>query len=190
MIPDWLSLIDVAFVLAVLLFAWGGYQKGFAAQVAHILTFLFLAGGLFFAYPSVYGLLSRVFQRMDEAVMMWLLLAGLVLLAFLVFTLLSKMLAHLLKAQISERSDRIFGLLLGTLRGGLAALLVMIVLVMVGPQRLEENFGRTSHVGTFVVQKLLPRIRPHINHSVVEETAREWKNRLHNKQEAGAEVLD
>jgi uncharacterized membrane protein required for colicin V production len=190
MIPDWLSLIDVAFGVAVLLFAWGGYQKGFAAQVAYILTFLFLAGGLFFAYPSVYSFLHRIFQRIDEAVMMWLLLAGLVLLAFLVFTLLSKMLAHLLKAQISERADRVYGLLLGTLRGGLAALLVMIMLVMVGPQKIEANVGHKSYIGTFVVQKLVPRIRPHITHSAMEETAREWKNRLQNKQEAGTEMFD
>ncbi len=190
MMPDWLSLIDAAVVLAVLLFAWSGFQKGFAAQVAHILTFLFLGSGLFFAYPDLYRFLGRTFQRIDEAVMMWLLLAGLVLLSILIFTLLSKLLALLLKKQISARSDRVCGLLLGTLRGGLAALLVMIVLVMVGPQRLEEYFRMNSRSGEFVALKLVPRIRPHLNRPVVEETARAWKSRLLDQKEAGTEMFD
>ena len=39
MVPDWISLIDIAFAGVALLFGLGGFQKGFAEQVAHIITF-------------------------------------------------------------------------------------------------------------------------------------------------------
>ena len=46
--PDWLSFTDISFAVVVLLFAWGGFQKGFAGQVAHILTALIFGALLFF----------------------------------------------------------------------------------------------------------------------------------------------
>ena len=37
MMPVWFSFVDMAFLGVALLFAWGGFQKGFAGQVAHIM---------------------------------------------------------------------------------------------------------------------------------------------------------
>src|SRR5210317_1014536 len=105
MIPEWLSFIDVAFLGAALLFAWGGFQKGFAAQIAHILTCLIMGVFLFFAYPAIYNFLSGIFRNLEEAYLMWLLLVCLAALTFGVFILTSKMLASMLKAQISKNSD-------------------------------------------------------------------------------------
>lgn len=185
MIPYWLSFIDVAFILAVLLFAWGGFQKGFAGQVAHILTCFILGLLLLFAFPYVYSFLGRFFRRIDEEVIMWLLLAGLVVLSVFVFMLFSKLLANLLKKQISERSDHVYGMLLGTVRGILAALLVMIFLVMLGPQKLEENFRIKSYTGKFVVHQLVARIRPHLSRPIVQQKTREWREKLLEQEEAG-----
>jgi len=78
MIPDWLSLIDVAFVAVALLFAMGGFQQGFAGQVAHVITFLVLGVALFFAYPALFSYMGRLFRNLNETYMMWLILAGLV----------------------------------------------------------------------------------------------------------------
>ncbi len=190
MIPNWLSFIDLAFVLAVLLFAWGGFQKGFAGQVAYVLTFLILGILLFFAYPYIYGFLGRVFRSIDEEVIMWLLMAGLVVLSFFVFIGLTKILASLMKSQISERSDHVFGLVLGAVRGGLAALLVMIFIVMLGPQRIEENFRLKSYTGRFVVHQLVPRIRPHLSRPIITDKTREWKNKLLDQDDAGVVELN
>ena len=185
MIPNWLSLIDIAFVMAVLLFAWGGFQRGFAAQIAHILTFLMVGILLFFAYPYLYTFFGRVFRRIDEAVIMYLLLAGVAALAVGIFMLLSKLLASALKTQISERSDQVFGLFLGGVRGVLTALLFMIILVMLGPWSIEENFNYKSYTGKFVSRKLVPRIRPHLSRPIIQEKTRDFRNRLLEQEEAG-----
>ena len=105
-----------------LLFALGGLQKGFASQVAHIITFVALGVFLFFAYPSIYTHMGRLFRNLNETYMMWLILAGLAVLAIVFFIYLNKLLANVLKTQISDRADRVYGFTLGFVRGALVAL--------------------------------------------------------------------
>lgn len=190
MIPYWLSYIDIAFAMAVFLFAWSGFQKGFAGQVALILTFMVLGILLFFGYPYAYSFLGRLFRSIDEAVIMWLLMIGLVILSVFVFILFSKLLAGMLKATLSERSDQVYGLLLGLVRGTLAALLFMIFLVMLGPQNVEDSFRYKSYTGKLVCNQLVPRIRPHLTRPVIQEKTREWRDRLLEQEEAGSEVMN
>ncbi len=176
--PGWLSFIDVAFVIVVVLFAWGGFQKGFAGQIAHIATALVLGGLLFFAYPHVLGFLGRVFRSIDETYLMWVLVIGLLVLSVFVFILMSKLFASLLKAHLSERSDHVYGLILGTIRGALTALLFMIILMMLGSPRIEDAFRDKSYTGTFVARELVPRIRPHVSRRVWTENEEKIKNRI------------
>lgn len=186
MIPDWFSFVDMGFLGVALLFAWGGCQKGFAGQVAHILTFLIMGGFLFFAYPAIYTYLSRIFRNLEEAYLMWLLLICLVALTFGVFVLSGKMLVSLLKTQISPRSDHIYGFMLGGIRGALVALFAMIFIVMLGPPRFYDNFRVKSYIGQQVCYKLVPRIQPHLNRAAFEEKVKEWQRKLLEQQEAGA----
>ena len=185
MIPDWFSFVDMAFLGVALLFAWGGFQKGFAGQVAHILTCLIMGVFLFFAYPAIYSYLSRVLRNVEEAYLMWLLLVCLAALTFGVFVLSSKMLASLLKAQISDRSDHAYGFMLGFIRGALVALFAMIFIVMLGPPRFYDSFRVKSYVGREVCYNLVPRIQPHLNRATLEEKTKEWKLKLLEQQEAG-----
>lgn len=188
MIPYWVSFVDVAFLGVALLFAWGGFQKGFAGQVAHILTFLIMGGVLFFAYPAIYSYLSRVFRNLEEAYLMWLLLVGLAVVAVGVYVMCSKMLASLLKTQISDRSDHVYGFMLGFIRGTLAALFAMIFIVMLGPPRFYDSFRAKSYIGRQVCYNLVPRIQPHLNRATLEEKVKDWKLKLMEQEEAG--VLD
>ena len=185
MTPDWLSFVDVTFFGVALLFSWGGCQKGFAGQVAHILTCLIMGGFLFFAYPAIYNYLSGIFRNLEEAYLMWLLLICLAALTFGVFVLSSKMLTSVLKAQISKRSDHIYGFMLGFVRGALVALFAMIFIVMLGPPRFYDTFRTKSYVGKQVCYKLVPRIQPHLNRATLEEKVKEWKQKLLEQQEAG-----
>lgn len=185
MIPEWVSYIDAAYIIAVLLFAWGGYQKGFAAQLSPILTFLILGVLLFFAYPYVYTFLGRVFRSLDETIIMWFLMIGLAASAVGVFILFSRLLSNSLKKQISEGSDHVYGMLLGTLRGMLTALLVMVFLVMLGPTRVEDAFCEKSHIGRFVSKEMVARIRPRLSRPLVQEKTKEWKDWLLGQEEAG-----
>lgn len=185
MMPDWLSFVDVAFAGVVLLFAMGGFQRGFAAQVAHILTFLIMGALLFFAYPALFSYLCRVWRNMDETYLMWLILAGLLVLAIGIFVALSKVLQSLLKAQISDRSDKTYGSVLGLIRGALVALFAMVFLVMLGPPKIYDGFRMKSHVGQLVCYELVPRIQPHLTRAVLEEKVQQLRSQLMEREEAG-----
>lgn len=185
MIPQWLSLIDVAFVGVAVLFALGGYQKGFAGQVAHILTFVVLGITLFFFYPAVFSYMGRLFRRLDETYMMWLILAGLGVLTILFFRLVSKLLANVMKMQITDKADRNYGFILGFIRGALAALFAMIFLVILGPPNCYDIFRSKSRVGKLVCHEMVPRIQPHLTRSVLEERVNTLRNGLLDRKEGG-----
>lgn len=188
MVPGWLSLIDIAFIAVVLLFALGGFQKGFASQVAHIITFVAVGVFLFFAYPSIFSYFGRHFRNLNDAYMMWMILAGLAVLAVLCFIFISKLLANVLKTQISERSDRSFGFLLGLIRGTLFTLLTMIFLVILGSENIHDTFSTRSRVGQLVCYELVPRIQPRVNKSTVGENIDKMRDALIHQEEAGSEV--
>lgn len=186
MIPNWLSLIDVCVVVAVLLFAWGGSQKGFAAQVSHIITFFAMGVVLFFVYPSVFRFLGRVLRGVEDTYIMWLLLAGVVGVAILVFVLVSKLLAGAMQTQISNVADAFWGFVLGLFRGFLVVLIVMVFLVMLdGSRKLYESFREKSYFGRIVCYDMIPRIQPHVSKAVIQEKTNELKQKLLQQEEAG-----
>ena len=185
MIPDWLSLIDAAFVAVALLFAMGGFQQGFAGQVAHVITFLALGVALFFAYPALFSYLGRLFRNLNETYMMWLILAGLVVLAFIFYKLVNKLLAGVLKTQISDRSDRTYGFTLGLIRGVLLALFVMVFLVILWPAKYYDGFREKSQVGKLVCYEMVPHIQPHLTRAVLEEHVNKLREALIYQEEAG-----
>lgn len=185
MIPEWLSLIDVAYVAATLLFAMGGLQRGFAGQVAHVITFLAMGAVLFFAYPHIFSYMGRLFRNMNETVMMWLILAGLAVLMIVFFIFLSKVLANLLKTQISDRSDRVYGFILGFIRGALVTVFIMIFMVILGTPKVYDSFRTKSHVGKLVCYEMVPRIQPHMTRAVLEDRVDKLRDALIYQEEAG-----
>ena len=186
MIPNWLSLVDLAFVAAALLFALGGFQKGFAGQVAHVITSVSFAIVLFFAYPSIYSYLGRLFRNLNETYLMWLILVGLAVLTVVFFRGVNKLLANVLKTQISERSDRAYGFILGFIRGVLVAVFIMIFLVILDSSgKTYDKFRIKSHVGKLVCYELVPRIQPHMTPAVLEERVNKLRDALIYQEEAG-----
>lgn len=183
--PEWLSLIDVAYVAVALLFALGGFQKGFAGQVAHILTFVAAGIFLFFAYPKIFDYFGRLFRNLNETYMMWLILAGVAVLSILFFIYVSKLLANVLKMQISEQTDSVYGFILGLIRGALMALFAMIFLVILGSPKFYEAFSEKSRVGQLVCYELVPRIQPRLNKSTVGEKFDKMREALIYQEEAG-----
>jgi len=185
MLPDWLSFIDITYAGVVVLFGMAGLQKGFAGQVAHFITTLALAAFLFFAYPTIFKYFGQVFRNLDDTYMMWLILAGVAVLVLAFFLFISKILAGFLKTKISARSDRAFGLMLGTVRGALVALLAMSFLVMLGPAEVYNKFRAKSYVGTLVCYELVPRVQPHLTRSILEERVDQLREALIDQEEAG-----
>ena len=185
MIPEWLSLIDVAFVAVALLFALGGVQRGFASQIAHIITFVALGIFLFFAYPAIFSFIGQLFRKMNEVYMMWLILTGLVLLAIVFFIFTSKLLSNILKMQISDRSDRIYGFIFGLIRGALATLFAMVFLVILGSEQIYDVFSEKSQVGQLVCFEMVPRIQPHVNKDSMGDSFDRMREALIERDEAG-----
>jgi uncharacterized membrane protein required for colicin V production len=183
--PEWLSLIDAAFLVAVVFFAWGGFQKGFAAQVAHILTIIIVGGFLFFAYPSIFDYFERLLRSVEDTYIMWLILAATGVLGILIFVMLTKVLAKLLKAQVSDVSDSVYGMLLGLIRGVLAVLLALVFLVMLDSSgRAYDKMNGKSYVGRFVCGQVVPRIQPRLA-PAFEEKVQEFKRKLLERNEGG-----
>lgn len=186
MIPSWLSLIDIAFVAAALLFGLGGFQKGFAGQVAHVITSVALAIFLFFAYPSIFSYFGRIFRNLNETYIMWLILAGLAALTVVFFLFVNKLLANILKTQISDRSDRAYGFSLGFIRGILVAGFIMIFLVILDSSgKTYDKFRAKSRVGKLVCYQLVPRIQPHMTRAVLEERVNKLRDALIYQEDAG-----
>jgi uncharacterized membrane protein required for colicin V production len=185
MIPEWFSLIDVAFVAAALLFGLGGLQRGFASQVAHIITFVVLGVFLFFAYPAIFTFFGRIFRDMDEVYMMWVLMAGLVGLSILFFILINKVLASVLKTQVSDRSDRVYGFILGFTRGILVSLFTMVFFVILGSEKFYNAFSEKSYVGQIVCFEMAPRIQPHVDKSKMGDGFDRMREALIQQDEAG-----
>jgi uncharacterized membrane protein required for colicin V production len=185
MIPEWLSLIDIAYIAAALLFALGGLQKGFASQVAHIITFVTLGAVLFFAYPSIYTYMGRLFRNLNETYMMWLILAGLAVLTIVFFIYITKLLANVLKMQISDRTDRVYGFILGFIRGALVALFVLLFIVILGSEKFYAVLSEKSRIGQLVCYEMVPRIQPHLNRESVGGGFDRMREALIYQEEAG-----
>jgi uncharacterized membrane protein required for colicin V production len=183
--PDWLSLIDVGFVGVAFLFGMGGFQKGFAAQVAHLITMLALGAFLFYAYPAIFSYLGRMFRNLDQTVMMWIILAALAVLSFLCFLYVTKLVAGMLKTQISDRSDRFYGFFFGFFRGALFALLALIFVAMLGSEEFYDKLRAKSYTGKLVCYELVPRIQPRVNKSTVGDGFDRMRESLMQREEAG-----
>ncbi|MDH3981530.1 MAG: CvpA family protein [Kiritimatiellaceae bacterium] len=186
--PEWLSFIDVVVAVIVLLFAWGGSQKGFAAQVAHVLTFVLMAVLLFFAYPFIYEYLGRVFRNLHETYLMWLLVTGLIVVAFLSYYSFSKLLAGYFETKMSDHADKVNGFLFGFFRGILTVGIVMILLIMLGSEAAYQKFNAKSQVGQLVCRELIPRIQPHASRSVLNTKVDAVRGKLMQREEAGSEI--
>ena len=181
--PGWLSFIDIAVVLVVVFFAWSGLQKGFAGQVAHFLTVLIFGGLFYFGYRPLFIVMARLFRGIDDAYIMWLLAVGLLVLAFVIFILISKLLAQLLKANMSDVTDRVCGLLLGAGRGFLMVLLGLALTLLLAPLSVQDTICGESRFGRFVTLKVVPRIRPRVDPVIWKKNKNRVEQRIQEERE-------
>lgn len=185
MIPDWLSWLDVCLMLAVLMFAWGGFQKGFAAQLAPLLTFIASGILLFFGYPFLFSYFGGVFRNLEETYLMWMLLITLLILGISLFILISKLLANLLQLKLTDRADKGWGLVFGFFRGLLTVMIALIILVMT--DRTGGSYDRLrakSKIGKVVCYKLVPAVQPRLT-ALYENKIEDWQEELLQREEAG-----
>jgi len=183
-----ISLIDVIAVCMVLLFAWAGCQKGFAAQMAPVLTLAVFGGTLFYAYPHMFRYFEDLFHKMSDAYVMWGILVVLAVLMAGLFIVSSRLFAKIIRARVTSRTDRFCGFLLGLMRGVLFTLLGLVLVVMVGPRDYHEQLTEKSHVGRLVCQRLVPHIQPHLTAPEVERNIDRLRSKLLEQDDPAAGI--
>ena len=67
--------------------------------MAHFLTVLIFGGLFYFGYRPLFIVMARLFRGIDDAYIMWLLAVGLLVLAFVIFILISKLLGPIAESQ-------------------------------------------------------------------------------------------
>ncbi len=186
MIPEWLNLIDVLFVVVVLLVGMGGFQRGFAVQIAHLALIGLLGIALFFFYPPLFSYFGQIFRNLNESYLAWMILGGFAVLGLLFFFGVRVLLAKMLKTKISEKRDQVYGLLLGLLRGVFGSLLALVLLVTFVSGSFYEQVSKDSYVGKFVCNELSPRIHRTLDASPLGEKVESMRGVLMEQEDGGA----
>jgi len=164
MLPSWLSYIDVIFLLVVLLFAWGGSQRGYAAQVAPAISLVIMSGVMLFAYPAVYEYFRDEMVEFNAVFLMWISLAAVGVFGFVIYLLVDVLTVRLVTKEMSVRADHTNGFFLGLVRGAFVGIFVMTLIVMLGPVQIYEHFKGKSAVGGMICNEIAPRVLPEFRH--------------------------
>jgi membrane protein required for colicin V production len=173
-----ISLIDVAVIVLVLFFAFFGYFKGFANQIASFLALLLLGLVLYFVYPPLFNYLTDLFNSLNQTVVVWVLIILFTVLSFFFFILMNKLLVKMLKFQISETADHLYGVVLGLFRGIIIALLGLSFIVILGPEGTRGKVEKKSHIGRFTCQRIVHHIQPYLTPSVIKKGVKDLQNKM------------
>jgi uncharacterized membrane protein required for colicin V production len=182
MIPEYISLIDVAAVIIVLFFAFFGYFKGFANQLASFLALIVLGLVFYFLYPPLFNYLTDLFKKLNQTAVVWGLIILLAVLSFFFFILMNKLLEKILKFQISDNADHFYGVLLGFFRGTLLVLLGISFVVILGPEGTQKKARKKSYVGRFTCDRIVHHIQPYLTPSFLEKGVENLEKKIKRKE--------
>ena len=159
-----ISFVDVAVIVVVLFFAFFGYFKGFANQIASFLALVLLGLILYFVYPPLFNYLTDLFNSLNQTVVVWVLIILFTVLSFVFFILMNKLLVKILKLQVSENSDHFYGVVMGFFQGVMIVLLALSFIVILGSKGTSEKVkeNEKSYVGRFTCNQIIPHIQPFV----------------------------
>lgn len=179
------SYIDAILMVICLLFALGGFQKGFTAQISQLITFIFSAIGLFVVYPFLFSLAQDSFKYVSDTYIMWILLAIFLVVGLIIHIAVSKILMMSHPSQYTERTDRAVGMLFGMFRGVFIVFFLLIFVVMLAPAQSYKIMHDKSGIGRVVCDELIPQIQPHMTPANFNEKIRRARTKLRNNKEGG-----
>jgi uncharacterized membrane protein required for colicin V production len=183
--PEWFSFIDLLVIAVVLLFSLGGFQKGFAGQLAQLISFALFTVALLFAYPHLFGWVEGFFSKVSDRSLMWMLVLLFLVAGLIGYILINKLLAACLQLNMSDSSDRFLGMVLGLLRGGFIVLFLMTFSVMLGPVNIYQVLSKNGWTGRLVCYEVVPRVQPQLTRSSFDARVRAIRANLRNQEEAG-----
>jgi uncharacterized membrane protein required for colicin V production len=161
MLPSWLNALDIVFIATALLFAWKGMRKGIFLQAVHIMMFLIMGVVFLCAYSPIFDYLGYTLRNMNEDGLEWLACVLMLIVSCVIYVLARKCFSWLGLMDMADEPNRIYGCLLGFIRGMLSIIFIMIFLSILGPPKIYDGFSMKSRTGKLVCFELLPRIQPH-----------------------------
>lgn len=185
MIPEWMSLIDLSFVVLVLLFGMSGFQQGYARQLVHVFSYLLGMVFLLFLYPLLFNFVSYSCPGCSETYLIWAMLLGMIFVGIGVFMLVVRLMARRFKAEASGGKDRSMGFLFGMIRGGLLLLFVLMYAAILGSRESRDVMAGKSVVGEVVCEVLAPQAQPRMEKGSISEWGERIQRRLLEREEAG-----
>ncbi len=172
------GVLDVCTGAAVLFFGIRGLRTGFARQMAVIMTFGITLLVLYFTYPALLEYLARSFPKMSSTTVTYFGLGALGLLAIGLFVLLKYLLASAMLVRVPAVVDKRIGFLFGLLRGGLIAVVALVLLAQLGSDNLRKYMTDHSAVGRWVCLSLLPPASEHLNRAAFERQVDTLRDRV------------
>lgn len=174
---DW-SVLDVVVGVLALMFGIFGLRAGFARQLATLLTFVLTMVVLYVAYPVLLEYLAGNFPEWSMAMVTGVGLAALALLSIGLFVLLKQVLASAMLANLSDGTDKGMGFVLGLLRGGVLAVLLLSVVAQLGSENIRLRMRDTSWVGRWVCERVAPMAAEYVNRERLGEQVDALRDRV------------
>ncbi|MAI20759.1 MAG: hypothetical protein CMF28_06000 [Kiritimatiellaceae bacterium] len=159
---EW-SVLDVGVGVLALLFGIFGLREGFARQLATLITFVLTMVALYVAYPILLEYLAGNFPEWSVGTVTGLGLLALALLSIGLFVLLKQVLASAMLANLSDGTDKGMGFVLGLLRGGVLAVLLLSVVAQLGSEGVRSRMQDGSWVGRWVCDRVAPLAAEYVN---------------------------
>jgi uncharacterized membrane protein required for colicin V production len=177
MITQWLGWVDLLLLLVVLISALGGSQQGVFQQVPELLGLSAFGALLFTVYPVLFRQLVASFPKLNETLIIWLLLLGVLIFSLGSFVLIESVFQKIAPKR-THNKDVIEGFLCGMFRGGLVAFLALLVLFLIGTKFIKQVLYENSVAGHFVSKICLPQVQPARDGKTLEDEFRSFHNPL------------
>ena len=185
MITQWLGWVDLLLLLIIMISALGGSQQGVFQQIPEILGLSAFGALLFTVYPPLFLHMETALPKLNETLLIWLLLVGVLLTSIGLFAF-TESIFQKIAPQRTNGKDRVEGFIFGLFRGGLVGFLILILLLLIGTKFIKRVIYEDSLAGQFVCNTCLPKIQPTRNGKTLEEEFKEFHNPLMGKRpEAG-----
>ena len=96
----------------------------------------------------------------------------------LLFVLLKQVLASAMLANLSDGTDKGMGFVLGLLRGGVLAVLLLSVVAQLGSEDIRMRMRDTSWVGRWVCDRVAPMAAEYVNRERLGEQVDALRDRV------------
>lgn len=179
-----ISFPNAADIFALIIIAIGmirGFVRGLSGELGHLLGVVaaFLSSILLYDKAALW---MAEHMRLGEKEAGALSFVATFILAWLVVLIVSRIVRYIVRSSLQEKTDRIWGALLGIIKSIIIVLAIFIALNLWPNDYINRVFGRESVIGYFVV-RVMPQVRTEIESTIDRE------NEPHNNRDKAGDNL-